>query len=305
MPDKLISREKNTEKLNHSIGLELLPVLHVFGKPGTGKTAVTKTILKNHHTYNSVYVNCWEHGTYHQIFDEILRQSQIVVHEKESRISLLRKLRRTKKKVICLDEVEHISDVKVIPDLARHSVALILISNNRHFLSHADRKTIEKLPRDEIEFLSYSDDEIVEILKERVDGGLRNDSFDMKLLSTISKICDGNARCAIQILGIAAAKADELKKDKISIDEIRYAAKCTVQHSWSFLFNKLNSHQKLLYEILKHDKCLPSGKLYREYQKNMRETVTDRCYRKYMKGLVKLELAREISSGRWKRFEII
>ena len=305
MPDRLISREKNNEKINHSIRLELLPVLHVFGIPGTGKTLVIKTILKKHHPYKSVYVNCWEHGTYHQIFDEILRHSQIVVHEKESRISLLRKLRRTEKKLICLDEAEQISDIKVILDLAQHSICLILISNNKRFLSHADSKIIEKLPMEEIEFLRYSDDEIVEILKERADGGLRQDSFDMKLLSTISKICDGNARCAIQILGIAAAKADELNKDKISIDEIRYAAKCTVQHCRSFLLNKLNTHQKLLYEILKHDKCIPSGKLYREYQKNMRENVTDRCYRKYMKGLVKLELAREISSGRWKRFEII
>ena len=305
MPDKLIAREENIKKLDNKMGLELLPIIHVFGKAGTGKTLVVKNILKKENYNRFVYVNCWEHGTYYQIFDEILRHSQTVAHEKESRVSLLRKLKQTKKKIICLDEAEHIADIKAIPDLARHSVCLILISNKKHFFKESDRKFIEKIPREEIEFTPYKDEDILEILKDRARVGLRSGSYDSRLLSAISKICDGNARFAIQILGISAMKAEESKREKIRMEDVRYGAKCTIQHSRSYLLKKLNSHQKLLYEILKQDKHIPSGKLYREYQKNMKETVTDRCYRKYMKGLVKLDLAKEIGTGRWKKFEII
>lgn len=110
VPDRIIGREKQIKEIKRKINLELFPVIHIYGPSGSGKTAVIKHIFKN--ISNSVYVNCWERRTYRQIFDEILRRSNIVVHEKESRFSLLQKLRRVPKKVICLDNTETLRAVR-------------------------------------------------------------------------------------------------------------------------------------------------------------------------------------------------
>ncbi len=67
----------------------------------------------------------------------------------------------------------------------------------------------------------------------------------------------------------------------------------------------MNQHQRVIYEILKKNVRMASGKLYEEYSKVVSEPVVDRAYRNYMKRMVELGLVKVEGSGRWKIFEIV
>ena len=67
----------------------------------------------------------------------------------------------------------------------------------------------------------------------------------------------------------------------------------------------LNQHQKLILEILRKKKKMPSGLLYKKYREFTLRPVVDRTYRQYMKKMVKAGLVRAEGKGRWKQYELV
>lgn len=70
IPSSFLGRDKQITELQHC----LTPTLRkrkpinawLYGKPGTGKTAVAKLVLEQFIEQTGVqgiYINCWEHGT--------------------------------------------------------------------------------------------------------------------------------------------------------------------------------------------------------------------------------------------------
>ncbi|MCW4004573.1 MAG: hypothetical protein NWE95_11750 [Candidatus Bathyarchaeota archaeon] len=68
--------------------------------------------------------------------------------------------------------------------------------------------------------------------------------------------------------------------------------------------DKLNEHQKVIYEILEKNRRMPACSLYGEYRPLTRAPVVDRAYRNYMQKMVKLGLIKSDGKGRWKSYEI-
>ena len=157
----------------------------------------------------------------------------------------------------------------------------------------------------EMEFKPYQTDEITNILRDRITSGLNAQSITDDLVAEIANSCGGDARAGIQILKNAAVDAESKGHDFITTDHVKAAAGYARKYRLSYLLGKLNEHQKVIYEILKQNRIMDSGSLFNEYRKMMNETVTDRCYRNYMARMAELGLVREISSSRWKRFEIV
>ncbi len=69
--------------------------------------------------------------------------------------------------------------------------------------------------------------------------------------------------------------------------------------------NKLNEHQKIIYDILDKKRKMSSGLLYNEYCSLIKSPVVSRAYRNYMHRMVDLGLIRTEGKGRWKRYEIV
>jgi len=310
IPERLVSREWQIKEIART--LEPTKVgrfaknLFVFGPPGVGKTHVTKWVLKKHFKDNSVYVNCWSNRTSHTVMQDILRQTGSMVHGKESTSELVRMFEKSKKKlIVCLDESDHLKETDILYDLARNSCGLILISNQAFSPLDIDGRIKSRLLLDEIEFKPYNREEILDILKERVSYGFRPGAINNSLLTIVSGICNGDARVGLQILRIAANEAELKGNGIITMKEIKAASKCARKYRLSYILGKLNKHQRIIYEILKKNRVMDSGKLFEEYCKLSKDVNTDRSYRNYMQRMVELGLVKEVGSRRWKKYEII
>ena len=69
--------------------------------------------------------------------------------------------------------------------------------------------------------------------------------------------------------------------------------------------DKLNEHQKTIYDILERKRKLSSGLLYSEYCTLVKSPVVDRAYRNYMQRMFNLGLIKAEGKKRWKQYEII
>lgn len=310
IPERLVGREGQVKEIARCLGPARLGKsirnLFIHGPPGVGKTSVCTQILKEHFPRNSVYVNCWSKRTFHKIMEDILLQLGIIVHGKESTSELVKRFEKSDKRpIVCLDESDHLKEADILYTLARNSCGIVLISNCPFALSDLDSRITSSLFLNEVEFKPYTREEILAILKERVTYGLREGSVGESLLSVVAGMCQGDARIALQTLKHAAKEAESKGLLAITMEEILSAGKSARKYRLSYLLSKLNDHQKTVYEILKRNKTMDSGRLFEEYCKSVDQPVVDRAYRNYMERMEEMGLVASESSGRWKKFTLV
>lgn len=132
IPERLVSREAHIKAIASSLRPTISGKsknLFIHGPPGVGKTLVTRWILKEHFDRNSVYVNCWSNRTSHKVIRDILLKTDTIVHRKEPTSELVRMFETKQKKIICLDEFDHLEETDILYDLWKNSRALVMISN--------------------------------------------------------------------------------------------------------------------------------------------------------------------------------
>lgn len=309
LPQKTLHRDEHIDEILDCLG----PVkqgkpaknLYIHGSTGAGKTTVMRSVLQTHFPGCHVLVNCWSNRTSHKIMEQVMKQLGFMIHGKESTSELINNFLNMKKRIIiCLDEADHLKDKDILYTFARNSCPIVLISNHSYSPTQIDSRIRSGLHLQEMEFKPYHPDEITNILRDRITAGLNSQSITNDLISEIANSCSGDARAGIQILKNAAVDAESKGHLSITSDHVKTAAGFARKYRLSYLLGKLNEHQKTLYEILKQNKTMDSGKLFNEYRKIVNETVTDRSYRNYMTRMVELGLVREIGASRWKKYEI-
>ncbi|MCW4009706.1 MAG: AAA family ATPase [Candidatus Bathyarchaeota archaeon] len=312
IPSRVLHRDEQIGELKRRLSpaLENRSVENIFltGTSGTGKTAIAKHILENHFKSIAAYVNCWKHRTTYEVLTEILLSLQVPVHGRESTGELAKKLERviqTRKIIVCLDEVDRLNDFDLLYLLARNGCGLILISTRCHTISSLSPRIRSRLALTEVEFPTYDDEEIYNIVKDRVEFAMRPGTLKNELLRMASVAAQGDARTALEIIRKAGKKAEFRGLDEIAMNELQAAISETSKFSTMQPLNKLNSHQKILYQILERHRKMPSGLLYDEYRTAAQNPVVDRAYRNYMRRMVKHGLIKSEGKGRWKSYEII
>lgn len=91
----------------------------------------------------------------------------------------------------------------------------------------------------------------------------------------------------------------------MTIHEIKDAITEANKFRTIYPIDKLNEHQKVIYEILGRNRKMTSGSLYGEYRTLAQSPVVDRAYRNYMQRMVNLGLIKAEGKGRWKSYEIV
>jgi len=282
IPQNIPCREAQKKELAFCLspvekGMKPLDCL-CHGKPGTGKTAVVKYILKqiqeNSNAF-ALYVNCWENKTLSSVLDRLVEQLGLIVAEK----SYMRKLARVKKKVrdslcvIVLDEIDKLDRkelnnvIYILKQLGK--VGLICISNKREYFLALDPRTTSRLSFKSIKFPPYSNEELFTILKHRVIDcrALYPDTCSKKILEKIADLAAGDARIAIQTLRNSALIGEKSDKAKITHEEVEKAFEEVKEIKRKYYLERLTPHHKLMVEIVKKNPKILSRDFYDVYRR--------------------------------------
>ncbi|MGD2091532.1 MAG: AAA family ATPase [Candidatus Aminicenantes bacterium] len=293
-----------------------------YGSSGTGKTLTARHILKEYKKrgfLDGIYINCWENDTLFSILDKMVRTLRMLGVEK---MNISFKLERfflfvgKKPFILILDEVDHIRkdemDAILYNFCSYQNIGLICISKSRQALCTLDERVLSRLNVRQIHFPKYTEKELFQILMKRALFSLRPGSYKENLLYKIAKIADGDARVAIQTLRNAACMAE-----KENCLAIRPAHVKSGHCSWkdiekSYLLDRLNSHYRLLYGLVKGRKEINSGELWKAYLERCRKLkkhpIAVRTYSEYMNKLIELELVhwdRALVKGKVRMFTVV
>lgn len=273
----------------------------VYGKTGTGKTAVLNYIGKelrkadeNEEKCKYIYVNCEIVDTPYSVLFNI--GNQIIVEDSrripftgwsfEKVYSEIVNYINNMNKVfiVVLDEIDKLIDrkgddvfyylAKINENLESSKVSLIGISNNMKFMELLEPKAKSRLGGESVIFPPYSKDELEDILKERVKEAFDENVIEDSVISYCASIgakVDGDARVAIDLLKTAADIAERNGDEKVQEAHVKSAKNSIEFDIVSEAIKTLPPQSKLvLIAVIKNvesgNSSMTTGDVYKAYQ---------------------------------------
>ncbi|TRO42914.1 ORC1-type DNA replication protein [Candidatus Bathyarchaeota archaeon] len=277
IPDKLPHRDKQI----HCLGGIVAPVLKcspcsnvfIYGKTGTGKTAVTKYVLNKltskaqelGEEIEVCYVNCRLAGTEYRILSSLcealnvrvpftgLAVGEVFDRFKEG-LDQQRKIF-----IVVLDEIDALIksrgdtllyELTRINETLRHGrTSIIGISNDLRFKEFLDPRVLSSLSEEEIVFRPYDAAELQNILWRRAQLAF----FQGALLDSAVALCaalaaaeHGDARRALDLLRVAGELAERDGKNCVIEEHVREAEKRVEHDRILEVLENLPLHSKLV-----------------------------------------------------------
>jgi cell division control protein 6 len=200
--------------------------------------------------------------------------------------------------VIILDEIDQVKSPEkdgIIYNLCTlGNVGVICISKSRLALYSLDERILSRLNARQVAFTPYTEEELFRILCRRTELCLRSRACSESTLRFIARLSEGNARVTIQILRNAALMAEREHCSTIKLTQIKEGHNLSKNLEKSYVLNRLSSNHKLLYMLVKENKEINSGDLWKAYLKRCRELqkkpLALRTFSKYMNRLIEMEL---------------
>jgi orc1/cdc6 family replication initiation protein len=302
LPNSMVHRDNERQE----IARNLRPVLQegqplnmlVHGPPGTGKTAMARYVveeLKKETFVKTPYVNCFSQKSRFEIFYKLLGKKATVPRDgtsTEKVIDLFEKDVRKNPTVITIDEVDQIADDDVLFEISRFQKAgLILIANSPNALANFDDRVRSRLSgMKKVRFKRYSSDQLFDILKERREYGLYPDTISDDQLKTISGNASGDARMALNSLRIAVQDAENQGLEQVTDEIIDQSITDSQDQDRIESLERLNRHQKSVYNLLQEEDNLKMSELYSLYQEEVDNPKTKRTLRRYLNKMEVYEL---------------
>lgn len=283
LPERLPHREAQIKRLGETIA----PVLKgsrcsnifIYGKTGTGKTAVTKYVLNRleakareiQKPVSFCYVNCRLAGTEYRVLSTLCHSLQFSVPFTGLSVGeVFDRFRQELDKhkiifIIALDEVDALikarSDIllyeltRINETLSHSKVSLIGISNDLRLKEFLDPRVLSSLSEEEIVFRPYDASELRNILSERAqmafcDGVLSDGA--LSLCAALAAAEHGDARRALDLLRVAGEVAERMGAKIISEDHVREAEKLIEHNRVIEALANLTLHSKLVVLSLFH-----------------------------------------------------
>lgn len=327
IPNRLPFRENEIKKTAHLLTNLIKGYrssnLFVYGKPGTGKTAVIKYVIKKflnivkeyNKKINYSYVNCRLAGTEYRIVTNIANDVNLTLPF--TGLSTEEALSRCIKKIIndnlpflvVLDEIDSLITRygdKLLYSLTRFTneeinipYMIIGISNNLTFKEYMDPRVLSSLSEDEVVFKPYKPDELEIIIKERVPLAFYSNVIEeeaIKLAAALSGAEHGDARKALDLIRIAGEIAEINGDNRVKTDHIHKAYSDIDRGRIIDAVSSLPLHSRiilasLLYVTENGFSSIKSSLLYSKYSELSKKVVgSPLSYRRFLGLLTELNI---------------
>jgi len=277
LPDRLPHREEQIQLLGEMVA----PVLKgarssnvfIYGKTGTGKTAVTKYVLSHLEAkakeYDApikfCYVNSRIAGSEYRVFAGLCQRigvsvpfTGLSVGEVFDRFRIGLDASKIIF-IIVLDEIDTLIKpcgdtllyelTRINETLCRSKVSLVGISNDLRLKEFLDARVLSALSEEEIVFRPYDADELRNILFERVKFAFYDNALSdgaLGLCAALAAAEHGDARRALDLLRVAGEVAERKGANVVVEEHVREAEK-HIEHSRVVeALRNLTLHSKLV-----------------------------------------------------------
>jgi cell division control protein 6 len=277
LPEKLPHREEQIRRLGEAVAPVLKGArcsnIFVYGKTGTGKTAVIKYVLNWLETkareinapVDFCYVNCRLAGTEYRILSSLCQSVQLIVPFTGLSVGeVFDRFRKGLEElktifIVALDEVDALvkarSDIllyeltRINETLSHSKVSIIGISNDLRLKEFLDPRVLSSLSEEEIVFRPYDASELKNILFERAQMALREGALSEGALSLCAALAaaeHGDARRALDLLRVAGEVAERRGASVINEEHVREAEKLIEHNRVVEALANLTLHAKLV-----------------------------------------------------------
>lgn len=223
----------------------------IYGKTGTGKTAVTKFVGKEllrkgketNKKVNFIYINCEVVDTQYRLLQNIANHfiadwSERIPFTGWPTDEVFTKLKEMIDHeggvvVIILDEVDKLKGDEALYNLSRINsdlknakISIVGISNDLKFTEFLDPRVKSSLGEENMIFPPYDAGELQDILLQRVNIALKPESIDSDVIPLCSALAaqeHGDARRALDLLRMSAELAERNKVLKITKKHVKLA----------------------------------------------------------------------------------
>jgi len=305
LPDKLPHRDEQIIQLGETVAPVLKGArcsnIFIYGKTGTGKTAVAKHVL-NHlevkaKEFNSpvrfCYVNCRMIGSEYRAFASLCQSIGVSVPFTGLSIGeVFDRFRVGLDKasitfIIVLDEIDELIKTRgdnllyeltrINETLSKSKVSILGISNDLRLKEFLDPRVFSSLSEEEIVFNPYNADELHNILLERAklafcDGTLSDGA--LSICAALAAAEHGDARRALDLLRVAGEVAERKGVNIIVEEHIREAEKRIEHNRVIEALENLTLHSKIVILSVYH---LKEAEILRAITGEIYEVYAELC----------------------------
>jgi cell division control protein 6 len=314
MPEILPHREKEINDL----AAVLVPALReetpsnifIYGKTGTGKTAVAKFIGKElfkkgketNKNINFIYINCEVVDTQYRLLQNIANH---FIDEWNDHIPFTGwptdevyskvKFMMDKEKcvtIVVLDEIDKLKGDEALYTLSRINselenakVSVIGISNDLKFTEFLDPRVKSSLGEENMVFYPYDAEQLQDILHDRVEKALKPGMIEedvIPLCAALSAQEHGDARRALDLLRVSAEVAERSKATKVTRHHVKTAQnKIEIDRIIEVVRTLPHQSKLIIYSILLFDKqnkkagvtqAMTTGEVFEVYKELCKKT---------------------------------
>jgi cell division control protein 6 len=348
VPDILPHREDQITQIGGILasGLKGSRPSNVFayGKPGTGKTAVTRYVLRELTTkfgemqlpFKAVYLNCRNVDTDYRVLARICADlgqkvpfTGLPTDEVHSRLVELLESQDLLT-IIVLDEVDRLvlksgddtlyKLTRINYELNNSRVTLIGISNDLRFPEYLDSRVLSSLSEEKVIFHPYTALQLQDILRRRSISGLKEGVLEepgvINLCAALAAREEGDARRALDLFRVAVEIAEREGSTRVTVDNVEKARLSIERDTVLEVLRTLPIQQKLvlyaIYLLERHKHPYPvTGEVQDVYGELCAKLGMDSLTQRRISDLINdldaigIVNANVVSKGRYGRTKII
>jgi len=305
VPEKLPFRDEEAKTIAQTLSIVLKGArpsnLLLFGKPGTGKTAVIKNVIKRLQKkakeleieVTVPFVNAKTANTAYKVLYEIAENMGTNKGEKKHQVyftglsmgeatdRILDFIQKKKKLhvILIIDEIDSLVDKNgddILYNFTRANeriseggfISLIGISNSLTFKDKLDPRVRSSLSEEEMVFNPYTISQLQKILSDRAKLAFNDDAISIAAINLCAAMAgkeNGDARKAIDLLRVAAEIAERERATKVQEIHIRQAQEKIEKDTNYEILKNSTTHTKIVILAIMKSKNGNTGEVYEIY----------------------------------------
>ena len=305
VPANLPFRDEETKTIAQTLSVVLKGArpsnLLLFGKPGTGKTAVIKNVVQRLHQkakelgieVTVPFVNAKTANTGYKVLYEIAENMGINREEEkklqvhftglsmgEATDRILDFIQKKKKLhvVLIIDEVDSLVDkngddilynfTRANEQMSGGFISLIGISNSLTFKDKLDPRVRSSLSEEEMVFNPYKVEQLQKILADRAKLAFNDDVVSSAVINLCAAMAgreNGDARKAIDLLRVAAEIAERERLNGVEERHVRFALEKIEKDTNYEVLKNSTTHTKIVILAIMKSKNGNTGEVYDIY----------------------------------------